>query len=144
MEQEDLEKKPLIQGNKDLAKYIAELGKDVELSISNLREKALLAPSMWAKWLSYLYHEKENLGRIGEAKAQILKKKMADGKNVSVLRMKSEDKLMENDATLQKLNSLSKMTQDNIDYIERALNILANFGFSVKNVTDIVKLNMAH
>ena len=69
---------------------------------------------------------------------------MSDGKNVSVLRMKSEDKLIENDATLQKLNSLSKMTQDNIDYIERALNILANFGFSVKNVTDIVKLNMAH
>lgn len=69
---------------------------------------------------------------------------MSDGKNVSVLRMKSEDKLIENDATLQKLNSLSKMAQDNIDYIERALNILANFGFSVKNVTDIVKLNMAH
>ena len=69
---------------------------------------------------------------------------MSDGKNVSVLRMKSEDKLMENDATLQKLNSLSKMTQDNIDYIERALSILASFGFSIKNVIEVMKLNLTH
>jgi len=58
--------------------------------------------------------------------------------------MKSEDKLAESDENLKKLNTLSRITQDNIDYIERALNILQNFGFSIKNVTEVVKLNMAH
>jgi len=44
--------------------------------------------------------------------------------NDSVLRMKSEDKLNANDEILQKLSVLTKQTQDNIDYIEHALNIL--------------------
>ena len=45
---------------------------------------------------------------------------------------------------VQKLNKLSKMTQDNIDYIERALSILASFGFSIKNVIEVMKLNLTH
>ena len=63
---------------------------------------------------------------------------------VSVLRLKTEDKLSENDEKIQKLNRLAKQTADNIDYIERALTILQSFGFNIKNVTDILRLNMEH
>ena len=42
----------------------------------------------------------------------------------SILRMKSEDKISENDETMKKLKELEKKTQTNIDYLERALNIL--------------------
>ena len=62
----------------------------------------------------------------------------------TVLRMKSEDKLSENDENVKRLNVLSKQTQDNIDFIERSLNILANFGFSIKNSVDVLKLNLSH
>lgn len=41
----------------------------------------------------------------------------------SVLRLKSEEKISEKDENLKKLNVLSKQTQDNIDFIEHALNI---------------------
>lgn len=132
--------------NKELTKYIAELEKDVKLDLYNLREKALTSSSIWAKWLSYLYHEKENADRIAETKQKVLKKKLQNNtKNTdSVLRLKNEEKIIESDETLKKLNQLAKITQDNIDYIERALTILSNFGFQIKNITEICKLNMNH
>lgn len=134
-----------MQQNKELARYVSELAEDVKLDIYNLREKALMSSSMWSKWLSYLYKEKENLSRIQEAKQKVLKKKFAENKaKDAILRLKAEEKITENDETVQKLNKLAKITQDNIDYIERALAILSNFGYQLRNVTEILKLNMTH
>ena len=147
----DLEEKPKksrnleIKTNLVLANYIKELSEDVKLTEYNLREKSLTCSSIWAKWLSYLHLEKENLQRISDAKKKILTKKMASTKTTdSILKMKSEDKIIENDETMKKLAVLSKQTQDNIDYIERALGILANFGFSIKNCVDVFKLQFTH
>jgi len=134
-----------IKTNPVLANYIHELGEDVKLTEYNIREKSLMCSSIWAKWLSYLHLEKENLQRIAEAKKKILAKKMSSSKVIdSVLRMKSEDKIAENDETMKKLSTLSRQTQDCIDYIERALGILANFGFSIKNAVDVFKLQFTH
>lgn len=95
-----------IKNNKELQKYINELSSDVELNVRNLREKSLMSSSIWAKWLSYLFHEKENLDRIVEMKQKIIKKKTSNNLNDSVLRMKSEEKISENDENIKKLNSL--------------------------------------
>ena len=147
----DLEEKPKksrnleIKTNPVLANYIKELSEDVKLTEYNLREKSLTCSSIWAKWLSYLHLEKENLQRISDAKKKILAKKMASTKTTdSILKMKSEDKIIESDETMKKLAVLSKQTQDSIDYIERALGILANFGFNIKNVTEVFKLQFTH
>lgn len=147
----DLEEKPKksrnleIKTNPVLANYIKELSEDVKLTEYNLREKSLTCSSIWAKWLSYLHLEKENLQRISDAKKKILAKKMASTKTTdSILKMKSEDKIIESDETMKKLAVLSKQTQDSIDYIERALGILANFGFSIKNCVDVFKLQFTH
>ena len=136
-----------LKDNKVLQNYIQELEKDVKLDLANLREKSLMCSSIWAKWLSYLYQEKETAERIQNAKSKILKsqiKETSSKDTVSVLRLKTEDKLSENDEKIQKLNKLAKQTADNIDYIERALTILQSFGFNIKNVTDILRLNMEH
>jgi hypothetical protein len=110
-----------------------------------LKEKSLLCSSIWAKWISYLFLEKENMQRILDAKAKLIKQKTSSSKiNDSVLRMKSEEKLIENDETLKKLNEMYKNTQDCIDYIERALNVLSNFGFAIKNTTEVFKLQFSH
>ena len=131
--------------NDILTAYVKEFADDIKLTNFNLREKAMMCSAIWAKWLSYLYKEKENLTRISETRQKVLKQKMASTKtNDSVLRMKSEDKLVENDETLKKLKELEKKTQTNIDYIERALNILQNFTFSIKNTIETFKLNFEH
>lgn len=144
--EEKVEKRRVeIKTNSTLSNYIKELQEDVKLSEYNLREKSLMCSSIWAKWTSYLFLEKENLQRIAETKQKIIKKKMAQNKmQDTVLRMKSEDKLSENDENVKRLNVLSKQTQDNIDFIERSLNILANFGFSIKNSVEVLKLNLSH
>lgn len=134
-----------LKTNQVLNNYIKELNDDVKLSEYNLREKSMTCSSLWAKWLSYLFLEKENLQRIADMKQKILKKKTSESKfQDSVLRMKSEDKVSENDENIKKLNALSKQTQDNIDYIERALNIFANFGFQLKNSIEALKLSISH
>jgi len=94
-ETNEQDKKALgISTNSNLDKYVKELNEDVKLSEYNLREKSMTCSSLWSKWLSYLFMERDNLSRITEAKKKILKKKMASNKNQdSVLRMKSEDKL---------------------------------------------------
>lgn len=100
-----------------------------------------MSSSIWAKWLAYLFHEKENLARIAKLKQQIIQKKSSENSMTdSVLRLKSQEKLAESDENIKKLNILNKKTQDCIDYLERALTILANFGFQIKNTTDIMKL----
>ena len=144
--EEKVEKRRVeIKTNSTLSNYVKELQEDVKLSEYNLREKSLMCSSIWAKWTSYLFLEKENLQRIAETKQKIIKKKMAQNKmQDTVLRMKSEDKLSENDENVKRLNVLSKQTQDNIDFIERSLNILANFGFSIKNSVEVLKLSLSH
>ena len=134
-----------IKSNQILSNYIKEFNQDIKLSISNLREKSLTCSSIWAKWISYLFLEKENLQRILDAKQKILQNKAAKSKTQdSILKMKSEEKLVENDENIKKLNVLFKNTQDCIDYIERALNILNSFGFNIKNVIETLKLQMQH
>lgn len=145
MEEKSEKRQVEIKTNQTLNNYIKELQDDVKLNEYNLREKSLMCSSMWAKWTSYLFLEKENLQRIAEAKQKIIKKKMSESKvQDSVLRMKSEDKLSENDENVKRLNVLSKQTQDNIDFIERSLNIFANLGFSIKNSVEVLKLNLSH
>ena len=130
-----------IKSNKELSRYIKELEEDVQLSIANLREKSLTSSSIRAKWLAYYYKEKENLVRIKNTKAKFIKQKMADSKCTdTVLRLKAEESIAKNDETMKKLNKLSEITQSNIEYIERAMDILANFGFSIRNATEILKL----
>ena len=122
-----------------------EFNEDVKLSISNLREKSLLCSSIWAKWISYLFLERDNLKRIADAKQRILKSKASQTKmHDSLLKLKSEDKLAENDENMKKLNALQANTQDCIDYIERTLNVLNSFGFNIKNALEAIKLETSH
>ena len=130
----------------DLANYIKQFQSDVSLDVSNLMKKSLSCSAIWSKWLSFLYVEKENLERLNEAKQKILKKKIDNNKNISdsVLRLKSEDKISENDETIKKINALTKKCQNRIDYIVRSLNILSNFGYQIRACLELLKLNMEH
>lgn len=111
----------------------------------NLKQKSLTCSSIWGKWISYLFLEKDNLQRISNAKQKMIKKKLDASRSSmqdSILKIKAEDKVIQNDEDISKLNILQHNTQECIDYIERALNVLSNFGFSIKNSIDVLKLQM--
>ena len=130
-----------LKENDELNKYIAELNDDLNLSVMNLKEKSLMISTIRSKWLAYLFKEKENLSRIKDAKGKIITSKLNDKlNNESVLRLKNEDTITKNDETIQKLNKMLKITESNIDFIERAMNILNDFVWQIKNSVEILKL----
>lgn len=136
---ETTEKEILIKENKDLQKYINEFNKDVEVSIGNLREKSLMMSALRAKWLSYYMKEKENYQRIVTMKSEIIKSK-ADKSNSSVLKLKSEEAIANSDERVKKLNILQNKTKENLDYLERAMNILNDMVWQIKNTVNILQL----
>lgn len=136
---ETTEKEVQIKENKDLQKYINEFNKDVEVSIGNLREKSLMMSALRAKWLSYYMKEKENYQRIVTMKSEIIKLK-ADKSNSSVLKLKSEEAIANSDERVKKLNILQNKTKENLDYLERAMNILNDMVWQIKNTINILQL----
>ena len=128
-----------ISDNEQLNEYIKEFEDDIKLNIQNLREKSLTVSAIRAKWLNYFFLEKTNLERANNAKAKYLKSKTKVNMGSS-LRLKNEDALLENDETLNKLKQIASQSQMNIEYLQMALNILDGFGFQIKTVTEIMKL----
>lgn len=129
--------------NKQLTSIIDEFNEDVRLNLSNIKEKALLTSTIRAKWLARYFKEKENLERAIELKNKIIEKKLnnpnAQSKN-SLIRIKEEKDLSRNDENVQKLNQVIAQTKKNIEFIERSFPILDGFGFSIKNVIEILRL----
>lgn len=135
-----MEKDFKLKDNPELNEYIKEFDEDVKLTLANIREKSLLVSTIRSKWLAYYMKEKENLARIKKVKAEILKKKVASSANKSILRLKTEDSISQNDETIKRLNFLQDKTNSNIEFMERGFNILDNFPFVIKNTIDILKL----
>lgn len=130
-----------LKDNQELNSLIKEFNEDVELNIHNIRDKSFLVSTIRAKWLARYFKEKENLERIKKAKSKILQKKISESNTQeSVLRLKTETAIAQNDETIQKLNAMAKITQDNIEFIERGFSILDNLGFGIKNIIEILKL----
>ena len=127
-----------IQDNPDLTNYVRMLHEDMTLTQSNLKEKSLTVSTIRAKWLNYYFLEKNNLKRIRTKKEEILREKSGLGQ--SVLKMKSEDRISAIDPRIKTLDELSEMVKSNMDFLERAMNILNDFPFAIKNSIDIIKL----
>lgn len=127
-----------IQDNPDLTNYVRMLHEDMTLTQSNLKEKSLTVSTIRAKWLNYYFLEKNNLKRIRTKKEEILKEKSGLGQ--SVLKMKSDDRISAIDPRIKTLDELSERVKSNMDFLERAMNILNDFPFAIKNSIDIIKL----
>ena len=141
MEEPEEKKLREFHDNQDLNDYNRELNDDMKVTKMNIREKSLMVSSLRVKWLNYYFKEKENLQRIKKHKDKIIKSKLGNNNlSNSVLKMKSEDVLSGNDEQVKKLNEMSERVKTNIEFLERAMNILNDFGFSIKNSIDILKL----
>ena len=120
--------------------YMEELRDDMRISKGNILEKSMMVGSLRTKWLNYYFKEKDNLRRIKAAKDKIIRSKVDSNVSDSLLRMKSEDQVSRNDPNVQKLNRMTETVRDNIEFLEKAMNILNDFGFTVKNAIDVIKL----
>lgn len=129
-----------IVNNPDMNRYILELRDDLTLTQMNLKEKSLSVSAIRTKWLNYYFLEKNNLKRIKSKKDEIIKSKISAGVSKSVLPLKNMDKIAQEDENIKKLDSMYEVVKNNIDFLERAMNILNDFPFTIKNSVDILKL----
>lgn len=129
--------------NKTISAYYDELKEDTTLSILNLREKSMLVSSIRTKWIMYLFKERENLNRVKARKKELLTLKLKESNSStssSMLKLKNQDALIENNKDIQKLNSLINYCQEVINFLEYVINVLNDFGFTIKNSIDLLKL----
>lgn len=129
--------------NQLLNKYYKELDDDVLLSIANLQDKNLRCSAIRGKWLMYLTKEKENKKSLKQAKEELktsLLNKQESDSNKSILQQKNEDNLLKNNEKLLKLNNAIEQLDEVIIFLEYAWNILNDFGYNIKNVIDMVKM----
>jgi hypothetical protein len=129
-----------ISDNPDMNKYILELRDDLSLTQMNIKEKSLMVSAIRTKWLNYYFLEKDNLKRIKSKRESIIKSKLGTSANKSILPMKNTDSIYQEDETIKKLDKMSERVRNNIDFLERAMNILNDFPFTIKNSIDLLKL----
>lgn len=129
-----------VSDNPDMNKYILELRDDLSLTQMNIKEKSLMVSAIRTKWLNYYFLEKDNLKRIKSKRESIIKSKLGTSANKSILPMKNTDSFCQEDDTIKKLDKMSERVRNNIDFLERAMNILNDFPFTIKNSIDLLKL----
>lgn len=129
-----------ITGVRDVLSYKSELDEDVKLTKQNLLEKSLMVSGIRTKWLGYYFNEKSILERIKKGREKLLRELNGSSPSYSDLKMKSNDILTKKDPSLQKLDKLLKINRDNVDFIERAMNILSDMIWQIRTSVEQVKL----
>lgn len=119
--------------------YANELKEDLDLTLSNLREKSLTTSSMKAKWVGYLAKEKDALQRLTALRAEYQRTLLAKNKGVNAF-----DKLKaanQDDPTIKKMDATKKNIELSLEIINQAITSLSEFSYNIKNAIEVIKLN---
>lgn len=127
--------------NSRLEKYIKEFDEDVQLTISNIKEKSLMVSSYQSKWIRYYFQEKHLSQKLKDAKLEYTKQ------HANKLSFKPTQttipQIQEQDQNIVKLNNEIKNSELCIEFIEKSMAVLEKMNFQVKNVIDIIKLEQS-
>ena len=127
----DTKESPAIQ-------YSKELKDDLNLTLSNLREKSLTTSSMKAKWVGYMAKEKEALQKLSSIRAEYQKTLAAKAKGNAFDKLKTVN---QDDETLKKIDQTRKGIELSLEVIAQAISSLSEFGYNIKNAIEVIKLN---
>lgn len=126
-----------------LNKYYNELDEDLTLNLANIQEKNLRCSAIRAKWLMYLSKEKENRKLLKKTKEELknsLLNRQESDSNKSILRQKNEDNLLKDNEQLKKINDAIDQLDEIIIFLEYTWNIMNDFGYNIKNIIELIKL----
>lgn len=118
--------------------YSRELKDDLNLTLSNLREKSLTTSSMKAKWVGYMAKEKEALQKLVAIRTDYQRTLAAKSKGNAFDKLKNAS--ME-DETMKKIDATRKNIELSLEVIAQAITALSEFGYNIKNAIEVIKLN---
>lgn len=119
-----------------LQEYIKEFSEDVKLNLQNLKDKSLMISSIRAKWIRYYFVEKTLLDKLKNAKIDYSKQLAKSVSTTTAFPSVAPSQ----DAGLIKLLGEIRNSENCIEYIDKAFNVLDTFNFQIKNSIDILKL----
>ena len=125
-----------------LQKYIYELENDVKLDELNLKEAALMLPAKKAKWVSRLMIEKSSLNVLYKQKSDVIREAVKEIQKESAVKLTTPtlEKASERHPTVIQLNQQIKDLQIVIDFLERVEKTMQSFGFDIKNLIELIKM----
>lgn len=123
--------------------YKAELERDTELNLRNIRDKSLTLSSMQAKWTGYYVEEKKQLKRLLELRQKYLADKAAKNLNNGTDAFAKVKAGSVPDETLKKIDKVKNELELSIEFIHEAMTILGQMGFNIKNSIEIFKMENA-
>lgn len=124
-----------------LNNYINEFDDDVKLNLTNVKDKSLMITSIQSKWIRYYFTEKTLNQKLKDAKVEYSKQfanKVDFKQTPSIFNQKSDV-----DIKLTKLNNEIRTSEMCLDFIEKSMAVLDKFNFQVKNIIDLVKLEIS-
>lgn len=134
--------------NELLTKLGKELMEDIHVNLMNVRDKSMLVSTIRTKWVMKFFREKEQLVKLKAAKEKMIKKgvselHISDSTSRTMSKLRIEEKVESEDATIKRLNSLISKQSEVLQFMEYALNIVADFNFTVKHALDAIKLEQS-
>jgi len=128
-----------ISNSSSIDTYRAELERDTELNIRNIRDKSLTLSALQAKWTGYYVEEKKQLKRLQEIRQKYMSDKLSKGmpNTDAFTKLKNSNAP---DETLKKIDSVKIDLELCIEFIHEAMAILANMSFNIKNSIEIFKM----
>jgi len=121
-----------------------EAKKDLYVTETNIREKSLCTSSLRLKWTMIMLKEQANLNKIKEQKKLYINKKKEQLINMPEYVHKSAiqiDRELGESDRVKKINNLINENQTLIAFLQQITNIFQDFGFTVKNSIDSLKLS---
>lgn len=124
-----------------LNNYINEFDDDVKINMTNVKDKSMMITSIQSKWIRYYFAEKTLNQKLKDAKVEYSKQ------HANKIDFKSQlpgmsSQMSEADQKLVKLNNEIRTSEMCLDFMEKSMAVLDKINFQIKNVIDLVKLEI--
>jgi gas vesicle protein len=125
--------------------YKKEMEFDLQIDRVNLEEKQLKLPALKGKWVGRLMTHKKEKDKLNELYQQAIKQIAEKIKKEAVIELSSvaAEKQAESHELAKKIKKEIKEHEHIIEYLERMEKHLSNITYDIKNITEMMKLEIA-
>jgi len=121
-----------------LSKFQTALEQDLKMNELDIKEKAMLAPTIKHKWVTQTTKYKVALIKLEAAKKQKLKSKTVN--SPVALSKAARDEILYNDSDIISINESIDKVKLILEYLEKAEKLTSSLSYDYKNVIDLQKL----
>ena len=125
-----------------LDKYMQEFDDDVKITMLNVKDKSMMITSIQSKWIRYYFTEKTLNQKLKDARTEYTKH-FINKVDFKAPPPGTSSQGSEPDSKLVKINKEIKTSDMCVDFMEKSMAVLDKMNFQIKNIIDLVKLEVS-